>query len=220
VLWSLVVAVVAALALGTLFAAGRKLGARLPEPKGTIRFELARTVDDVRRHLAATGRREKELRSVKVDYGLIVLYAGLFVTLGIVLGQRDGAWAPQLGAIAIGFALLAGLLDVVENLGLKRSLDRPRADIEHEVVWAVRNAARAKFAALAVVAGALAVLLWAGDGAWAMPVVGTLFAAAALLGYFGIANERWLPLFFVFLAIAGLAAAALLVALAAGFDPG
>jgi hypothetical protein len=201
--------VLAVAALGGLFVAGRRLGARLPEPKGTIRFELARTVDDARRHLAAPGRLAKEVRSLRWDWGFIALYASVFVATGVVLGRMEEAWAPELGGVAIAFAVLAAMLDVVENLGLKRTLDRWPADVEHESVWIARKAARGKFAALAVVAAALSALLWTGDGGWDERTGAGLFAAAALLGWLAVANERWLPLFFGALVICGAALAIL-----------
>jgi hypothetical protein len=209
VLRILAAALPAALALGALFAVARRLGARLPEPKGTIRFELARTVSDVRRHLESPDRYDNEVKSLRLDWGFIVVYTGVFAGLGVVLGRRDEQWAPELAGIAIAFAVFAALLDVVENLNLKRTLDRWPADVEHEAVWTARKAARAKFAALAVVAAALSALLWTSDGGWYERAAGALFSAAALVGWFAVASERWLPLFFGSLVVCGVAVAIL-----------
>jgi hypothetical protein len=201
--------VLAVAALGVLFVTGRRLGPRLPEPKGTIRFELARTVDDAKRHLAAPGRHAKEVRNLRWDLGLITLYTALFVATGVVLGRRDEAWAPELGGAAIAFAVLAAMLDIVENLSLRRTLDRWPADIEHEAVWIARKAARGKFAALAVVSAALSALLWTGAGGWGERTAAGLLAAAALLGWLAVANERWLLPFFGALFACGFALAIL-----------
>ncbi len=134
-------------------------GARL-KPPGIIRFELAFTASNARRIVSGwTGLRHVAIRQVCCDYIFILGYACslLFICLHTAdyASQRGHAELGRVAQLAGYGAVLAGVLDGIENAGLLLMLTRR---ITTSIVLVTSLCASVKFV-LAIVAIAVACIV-------------------------------------------------------------
>jgi hypothetical protein len=135
------------------------------KPPGIICFELAFTASRARRIVEGwSGFREVAVGQVRADYLFIAGYTGsfLFVCFHAADYARHSGHANLAGAADLaGYgALIAGLLDCVENVGLLRML---AGGISTPVVLVTSLSAAVKFALLGmalVAAGAVSLWSW------------------------------------------------------------
>ncbi len=152
--------------------------------------ELGTTVGDL-----GDPRREQQRRELRVDFGFIAFYLGLFVALAVLLAQRDGAEWTVFGAAAATAAAATAGCDVAENLLTFRGLRTPLVDTTQRMVDAMRTATRVKWALVAVTVALLSTLFW-GDRAAAALAFGALWVAVAGVGVLAFFRRALLPVFF------------------------
>ena len=92
---------------------------------GILRLEVAgrpRRAEAIVRAWEARGALGAARRSIAVDWPFIVFYSVALAALGTLAGRAGDA---ETAGAALAYAgVAAGLLDVVENVGLRRMLDR------------------------------------------------------------------------------------------------
>lgn len=136
-----------------------------------VAFELARTPEQAREILDEWGPegRAGATRAIKIDYGFLIAYAVfLSVAVGSIatgVAERTRTWAKSLGWWLAGLALVAGVLDAIENTALLRVLDAyPSGGISSLATWTAAVAASVKFlivtaAVVYLVIGSLSLLI-------------------------------------------------------------
>lgn len=134
---------------------------------GIVPFELAGTDQRAREILAGWGGDgvAAARRSLHLDFPFLVGYAGLGALLAASsagpVGDAGWAWLTPVGCGAAAGAVLAGVLDAIENLALLRAIRAsrdPDADLGSEARLA-RRAARTKFGLVYLVAGWLLLIV-------------------------------------------------------------
>jgi len=134
---------------------------------GIVPFELAGTDQRAREILTGWGDDGVAAaeRSLHLDFPFLVGYAGLGALLAAAsaepVGDAGWAWLTPIGWGAAACAVLAGVLDAIENLALLRAVRAwldPGADLGQEALLA-RRAARAKFGLVYLVAGWLILIV-------------------------------------------------------------
>ena len=135
---TLKIIIITALVVGLGFAGAVSTCGKLPHEGNIVAFELARTPKQVDNLFNAWGDDGKAARiSILLDFGLIASYvtgaAGLLVAIA---RWTSGPW-QYLGLCLVPLAVIAGLLDVVENLSLLRILRAglPAAEAPVQVAW-------------------------------------------------------------------------------------
>ncbi|WP_322937861.1 hypothetical protein [Nocardioides bizhenqiangii] len=132
-----------------------------------VPFELAGTDQRAREILAGWGDDgvDAARRSLYLDFPFLLGYAGLGALLAAAsaepVGDAGRAWLTPIGWGAAAGAVLAGVLDAVENLALLRTIRAwrdPGADLGQEARLA-RQAARTKFGLVYLVAGWLLLIV-------------------------------------------------------------
>jgi hypothetical protein len=96
-------------------------------PYGIVSFELARTADASAAILASWGPSAREAAHLiqGLDYLYLMVYAALLATVSSTVAGRwrhRSTLVAGLGSLVTGLALVAGLLDAIENYALLRQL--------------------------------------------------------------------------------------------------
>jgi len=154
-------------------------GMRLPG----LSLQLAHSTYEVGRIAHSRPARAALLLANRRDYLAIPMYVALFVGLGLLLGRRR----PTAGALVIACAVGAGVLDVVENIGITAELTTQA--LTPLMVKIVLWTASSKWLLLFAMAGALSALLLPRE-ALLMKLVGVAFAGAAVIGVYGLTLKR------------------------------
>lgn len=132
---------------------------------GIVALELPKGTEGAQQILAAWQRKglmKAARRSITVDWLFIVLYVLALVCGGVLvarageaLGGLDAADAKTVALVLAIAAVVAGLLDVLENLGMKRMLD---GHVQRPVPQATTWVSRGKWALLFLLALGLLVV--------------------------------------------------------------
>ena len=112
-------------------------------PLGIVSFELPDDADDSRAIITSWSDDDcrKAQKSLNLDYGFVILYSTTLALAWYLAGphlQEDcGNWFRVVIRLLIVLMVLAGLLDVVENLILRRMLNDPATieDSTATLVW-------------------------------------------------------------------------------------
>ncbi len=150
-----------------------------PDDQNTVRFELARSVDEARPLLGELdGVQWKRMRATfQRDFLFILGYAGFFAAVGLGV-QRLSPW---LGWVIVALALAVGLFDVLENVNGLAVLSHALGDDSVSALRRMSSWSRLKWLTLGPLCLGIA---WA-DLAQRAPVWSVL--AAALFCLAGIA---------------------------------
>lgn len=91
-----------------------------------VKFEVAKTLPRAQQLIAewtATGKIEKAKQSIQADYLFIVLYTGLFFTCVLLLSRLSKhELLRKTGRFITVLLPIAAVCDVIENIGMTRSL--------------------------------------------------------------------------------------------------
>jgi len=156
--------------------------------KKALALELVQNTDEAEQILKVY-KPEEVNRDLKFDtFAFIPLYVLQFLALSIWLKGRDVPYASVL-AIAIGACIvLAGLFDVLENLGQWAILKK----LDQAGVNRIRQAALLKWFLLFLTMACLSIpFLWRRN--WVV-LVGLLYLATAAIGLLGVFSSSQRPL--------------------------
>jgi hypothetical protein len=173
-----------------------------------VAIQVIQNVGEVDDILSQAPSPDREAMRIKqyLDFGFIASYAGLFVTLAMLLVWR-GSWGKVAG-VAAGFCGLAlAAFDVRENVAILGILDVSLERTTAPMMNAIRSASAAKWALSAVTLALLSSYFLA-DKRWPRRGVGVLMVVGAALQAFGLVDNVWLVRqgLVVGLALAGLVA--------------
>lgn len=121
-----------------------------------LALQFVRSVGDVDLILGEEPSLDRETMRIKtyIDFGLIVCYVALLVTLAVLVMRDRGVWLAA-GIVAAICALSAGIFDVIENRAILRLLDQPLRFTSQGMLNAIRGAAIAKWSLLGVTVAVL-----------------------------------------------------------------
>jgi hypothetical protein len=210
-----VLAGILVLTLGGIYGWMRATQRFCPEPRTpedlrdpVLAIELARTAGEVRGVLGdPDGRRNRAVMRGQMfaDGFFIACYAECFALLAVVtFCSRRARFA---GAVALLAALGAGVFDVVEDLGILRTLDTDPDQLTDAMVASTRHASLAKWLLVGVVETALSRLFLGFRGedkgrravSWA---VGVSLLIAAAFQFAGLFRHGLIAVSFLFLVLA------------------
>ncbi len=154
-----------------------------------LAMEMVRNIPEVDAVLADSPSPDRETMRIKqyADFGFIGAYAALYVLMSLLL-IREGR---SLAISAAVLGVLAAVFDVIENIGILRIVD---VDLEHTtqaMVDAIRYPSLIKWTLASLALGLLGILAWR-TGRPGLRIVGILNVAAALLGLYGLVDNRFL----------------------------
>jgi hypothetical protein len=182
-----------------------------------LALELVKDGRDIEKIMAAEdGEARKFLRkSTYKDFGYIFVYALFFVCLSLLLSRMNFSWAGSVGWLAAGCAVLAAILDLVEDLGMLKAI---AGDASDPLANSIRYPSLAKWSFLFVFSLLIGLLLLARRDLFVIPAV--CFLLAALLGLICVISNllqpKFYPAFPAALALLGFGTIILTVALTFG----
>jgi hypothetical protein len=154
-----------------------------------LAMEVVRSVAEVDAILSDAPSPDREVMRVKQygDFGFIAGYAGLYVLMSILLVGEGRVIA--IAAATLG--VLAGVLDVIENIGILRIVDVDLSHTTQAMIDAIRYPSLAKWALASVALALLGMLAWR-TRRMGLRIVGVLDLIAGLLGLCGLYDNRFL----------------------------
>jgi hypothetical protein len=176
------------LILGRMSAQGLPDGYRGP----VLALELVKSGADIKQIVGAeSGRVAGFLKGhTYKDFGFIVVYLLFFVAVGLLVSQMYTAPARYIACFAAGCAVLGGILDVVENMGMLRAIGGEATD---SLANTIRYVSLSKWALLFLFS-LLVGLLMIPRGFFAP--AGGLLLFAAVLGFSGVFLNLFRPKFY------------------------
>lgn len=180
--------IIYSLFLGRMSAQGLPDGYRGP----VLALELVKSGADIPQIVGpASGRVAGFLKKhTYKDFGFIVVYLVFFVAVSLVVSQMYPGPARYIAWFAAGCAVLAGILDVVENMGMLRAIGGEATDT---VANSIRYASLGKWALLflfSLLVGSLMIP----RGLFAP--AGVLLVLAAVLGFSGVFLNLFRPKYY------------------------
>ncbi len=145
-----------------------------------LALQMARDVGEVDAVLSDAPSADREAMRIKqyLDFAFIPCYVALYFALARIFNTRSATIAAICGAIA-------GIADVIENVGILRVVDTPLARTTQAMVDAIRIPSLIKWA-LTWVAIAIFAWLFLHSAGWLRRSIGALDAIAAGLGFIGL----------------------------------
>jgi len=119
-----------------------------------------------------------------IDFGFIVAYVGLFLAVARMLGDHMGLAAAATGT-------LAGICDVIENIGILRIVN---ADLQHTtqaMIDVIRIPSLIKWALVWITLALLAASFWKMSH-WSKRALAIVNFGAAALGMYGLFDNAFL----------------------------
>ena len=158
-----------------------------------LALELVKSGDDIKTIVGPeAGEVRKFLtKSTHKDFGYILVYAIFFVALGLLLSRMSFSWARWVGWLAAACAVVAAVLDVVEDLGMLKAINGQASD---RLANSIRYPSLAKWSFLFVFSLLVGLLLIARRDLFVIPAV--CFLLAALLGLIGVISNFLQPKFY------------------------
>jgi len=133
-------------------------------------------------------------KQVSKDFGYIVIYVVFFSCLALLLIELSADWSKYLGWGALVCAVLAGVFDVIENLGMLKATSTPEVAATDSLANSIRYPSLAKWALLFIVCLLIGLIL-SRLGGWLL-IPGLAFLIAALLGLSGVIMNLLRPKFY------------------------
>jgi hypothetical protein len=151
-----------------------------------LAMEVVRNLDEVDAVISDAPSPDREVMRIKqyADFGFIACYATLFVLISLLLMAEGRAIA--IAAAAMG--VIAGICDVIENIGILRVVDTPLNRTTQAMIDAIRYPSLTKWALASLSIGLLAILL-ARSKSIGLRIAGVLDVLAALLGLYGLRDN-------------------------------
>ena len=118
------------------------------------------------------------------DFGYIVIYVVLFSCVALLLTEVTSDWGKYLGWGAVACAVLAGVFDLIENLGMLKAVSTPAGAASDSLANSIRYPSLAKWALLFVFCLLVGLTLSRLSGSLLIP--GFAFLIAAVLGLSGV----------------------------------
>ena len=145
-----------------------------------LALQMARDVSEVDAVLSDAPSADREAMRIKqyLDFAFIPCYVALYIALARMLGTWSAMIAAMCGA-------MAGVADVMENIGILRVVNVPLAHTSQGMVDAIRTRSLIKWA-LTWVAIAIFAWLFLHSAGWLRRSIGALDAVAAALGFIGL----------------------------------
>jgi hypothetical protein len=115
-----------------------------------LEVQTVLNVEDLRLTLGDAPSQDREVMRIKtkIDFGLIVSYVAVFISLGVLLARQGGCRTA--GIVLIICVAGAGVCDVLENLAIMDILDVPIASTTDEMLAAIRQPSTAKWSLIGV----------------------------------------------------------------------
>ena len=133
-------------------------------------------------------------RQLPKDFGYIAVYVLFFSCLALVLTELAIGRSKYLGLTAAVCAVLAGILDVVENIGMRKATETQVGAATNSLANSIRYPSLAKWALLFVCCLLVGLILARLRG-WIL-IPGLAFLIAALLGLSGVIFNLLRPKFY------------------------
>lgn len=151
-----------------------------------VALEVALNVDEVDTILSDAPSPDREAMRLKtyIDFGFIVAYVGLFLAVARMFGDRIGLAAAATGT-------LAGICDVIENLGILRVVNVDLHHTTQAMIDMIRIPSLIKWALVWITLALLATRFWR-MGHWSKRALAILNFAAAALGIYGLLDNAYL----------------------------
>ncbi len=169
-----------------------------------LAMEVVRDAHEVDLVLSDAPSPDRETMRIKqyVDFGFILSYAALFVVMAMMFGGGRN----RLPYIAATFGVVAAIFDVIENMGILRTVNVDLAHTTQGMIDAIRYPSLIKWACASIALGLLGILMIRVPRA-GFRIAGALGILAALLGLYGLADNRFLqwmgaPMLAVFVTLA------------------
>jgi hypothetical protein len=153
-----------------------------------LAMEMVRNVEEVDAILGESPSPDREVMRLKqyIDFGFIAAYTALFLAARPLVGGTAGL------VIAIGGAV-AGVADVIENIGILRVVNVDLAHTTQGMVDAIRIPSLIKWTLVWIAMALLARFFLMRKG-WVAKATGVFDAAAAALGFYGLFDNAFLGL--------------------------
>ena len=184
-----------------------------------LALELVKDGADIKKIMAAEEGEARKFvkKSTYKDFGYIFVYALFFVCLSLLLSRMNFSWAGSVGWLAAGCAVLAAILDLIEDRGMLRAIAGGSSD---SLANSIRYASLAKWTFLFSFSLLVGLLLIARRDVFVIPAV--LFLLTALLGLMGVIFNLLRPSFYWMFpaALFDLGLAVIFLAVAFTFWPG
>ncbi|HEV8427064.1 MAG TPA: hypothetical protein VGQ41_04075 [Pyrinomonadaceae bacterium] len=123
-------------------------------------------------------------RQVLKDFGYIGVYVGFFSCLALLFAELVSGGSKYLNLGAMGCAAMAGVFDVIENIGMLKAVSTPAGTATDSLANSIRYPSLAKWAFLFVFCLLVGLTLARLRG-WLL-IPGLAFLIAALLGLSGV----------------------------------
>jgi hypothetical protein len=156
-----------------------------------VALQMARDVGEVDAVLSDAPSADREAMRIKqyLDFVFIPCYVALYIAMARMFRKesRDSRQdrLPHLATFAAVCGVMAGIADVMENIGILRVVDAPLARTSQAMVDAIRIPSLIKWALTWVAIAIFAWLFLHGAG-WLRRSIGALDAVAAALGFIGL----------------------------------
>src|SRR5258706_1739201 len=178
--------------LAVMFARPHFTNASQPQhgiPDPVLALQMARDLADVDAVLSEAPSPDREVMRIKQyeDFGFIAGYAALYLVFAVLLARaRPGA---RLIAIAGAFAgVAAAVLDGIENFAILRILDLRLMSTTQAMIDPIHVTAMFKWALGFIAVGLVSTYFFC-DQRRTARVVGGIYAAAAVVGLYGLLNN-------------------------------
>jgi hypothetical protein len=142
-----------------------------PEIDAINRYEGGKATEFIKRHLPK-------------DFGYIAVYVVFFSCLALLLAELASAWSKYLSLGAVACAVMSGVFDVIENLGMLKATATPAGTATDTLANSIRYPSLTKWALLFVFSLLVGLSLSGLRGWFLLP--GLAFLIAALLGLSGV----------------------------------
>jgi hypothetical protein len=149
-----------------------------------LALELAENGPDIDAINRSKGATEFIKKHLPKDFGYIVIYVIFFSCLALLLTELVSDRSRYLSLGAVGCAVMAGLFDVIENVGMHKAASTPAGTATDSLANFIRYPSLAKWALLFVFC-LLIGLTFSSRGGWLL-IPGLAFLIAALLGLSGV----------------------------------
>jgi hypothetical protein len=175
--------------MGQLIAQGLPDGYSNP----VLALELVKDGKDITRIINAENGKVRDFirKNTHKDFGFIFVYALFFISLSVLLSRMNFSWAMWVGWLGAACAVLAAILDLVEDRGMLKAIAGEASD---SLAKSIRYPSLAKWGLLFIFSLLVGLLLIGSRNILA--VSAAFFLVAAVLGLVGVLLNLLRPRFY------------------------